>query len=370
MPETKVGPSAEVASRDIPSLDGLRAASVLLVILAHSRWFLPPAFAESRIFDLVIGGGFHGVAVFFVISGYLITTLLLREFDRNGTVSLHRFYFRRTLRIFPPFYVFLAAIALLSMRHIIAVDVHSWLAAATYTWALYPGSWSYYVTHAWSLSIEEIFYLAWPMVFVWGHRRARALHTAIALIVLMPLVRVALYFIAPPLRGHETYMVQGWIDTMMVGCLLAIVQKDARWIAWRRRYLTGWVAAALALIGFLLSPLLQSRLPHTLSGLYYLLASFTVTALCIAGILVYLVDNADSVAGRLMNLRWVRHIGMISYSLYLWQQIFMSHQLRLLPLGYVFALMAAEVSFWCVERPSMQLRSRIETRWKLRPTTP
>lgn len=84
---------------DIPSLDGLRALAIGLVVLAHTRAVLPDAVAHSGLFRYTVGGGLHGVQLFFVISGYIITTLLLREFDRTGEISLPRFYVRRILRI-------------------------------------------------------------------------------------------------------------------------------------------------------------------------------------------------------------------------------------------------------------------------------
>src|SRR5215475_8179567 len=98
---------------DIPSLDGLRAVSIAIVVLSHTKPLLPAVIVNSGLFRYGIGGGLHGVQVFFVISGYLITTLLLREFDSSGDVSLRRFYARRALRIFPPFYLYLGVLGLL-----------------------------------------------------------------------------------------------------------------------------------------------------------------------------------------------------------------------------------------------------------------
>jgi peptidoglycan/LPS O-acetylase OafA/YrhL len=161
--------------RSIPSLDGLRALSIFVVIIAHCNWYLPAAIQDSLAFRVVIGNGSLGVAIFFVISGYLITGLLLREFDKTGTVSLKRFYFRRTLRIFPPFYAFLAVVGLLWAMGVamVGVDLRSFLAAATYTVAYYPGMKMGMIFHSWSLSIEAQFYLLWPLTFLIWHRRQK-----------------------------------------------------------------------------------------------------------------------------------------------------------------------------------------------------
>src|SRR5208282_4325811 len=106
-------PAQSRPAHDIPSLDGLRALSIAIVILSHTKSLLPSPIANSGLFRYVIGGGLHGVQIFFVISGYLITTLLLREYNRTGSVSFKRFYARRALRIFPAFYIYLAVLAIL-----------------------------------------------------------------------------------------------------------------------------------------------------------------------------------------------------------------------------------------------------------------
>ncbi|MBB5062412.1 acyltransferase [Granulicella mallensis] len=350
-------------SRNIPSLDGLRAFSILLVIFAHSSWYLPSWITQNSIFHSVIGNGYHGVAVFFVISGYLITTLLLREFDKTRTVSLKHFYFRRTLRIFPPFYFFLGIMGILWAIHVIPEDPRSFIASLTYTWAYYPGAHGYFITHTWSLSIEEQFYLIWPLLFVFLHRRSKLIAASALFIVAMPFIRVLFYFILPNLRGHEFYMVHGWIDTMMVGCLLALVKHQGKWKAWQQRYINGWTVSAMAIIAFYINPVVTAALPKRSSGIFALGISPTVTAFCIGGILMYLTSTGNPLILRLFNNRAIRHVGVLSYSLYLWQQLFMSHQFSFLPYGYLYAFAIAECSFWLVEKPSLHLRAKLEATW-------
>jgi peptidoglycan/LPS O-acetylase OafA/YrhL len=352
----------ETSRRDIPSLDGLRSFSILLVIMAHSAWYFPAWVENSLPFRTIFGNGRHGVVVFFVISGYLITSLLMRERHRTGTISLKRFYFRRSFRIFPPFYVFIAAMAILWAMGVVPEHLPSFLAAATYTWTYYPFAHGYLVTHTWSLSIEEQFYLFWPLAFLFWHRRQKSLNLALALIVTMPFVRLAVYFAFPALRGHETYMLQGWIDAMMVGCLLALIKDQPEWKQWHRRYLNGWVAMALGVVGLFGVPYLAEVLPHNLGKSFALSIGPTITAFCIGGVLINVVDRPESPGGRVLNWAPIRHLGVISYSLYLWQQMFTSHQLKLLPYGFLYAIVAAELSFWLVERPSLRLRDRVERR--------
>ncbi len=349
-----------LATRNIPSLDGLRAVSILVVILAHSSWYFPEWIRQSLFFRYVIGNGAHGVAVFFVISGYLITTLLLREFDKSGTISLRRFFFRRSLRIFPPFYVFLLVMSVLWFVRIVPEHAPSFFAAWTYTLAYYPGAQGYYIFHSWSLSVEEQFYLLWPLLFVVWPCRPKLVRVSVLLIVAMPAVRTLLYFVAPGLRGHEGYMVQGWIDTIMVGCLLALLRRHPAWEVGCRRHLTGWTAASMAATAFFVTPWIADALPKKMAGLFGLLISPSLKALCIGGVLIYLVENKNCLLGGFLNSRVVRHIGVISYSLYLWQQVFTSPEFPVLPYGYLYALGAAEFSYWLVERPALKLRGRLE----------
>jgi peptidoglycan/LPS O-acetylase OafA/YrhL len=140
--------------RSIPSLDGLRAISISLVLLAHASLF--PDFPKRL--ELTSHFALLGVRVFYVISGYLITTLLLRELTRSPRIDLRRFYFRRTLRIFPPYYVFLGCVALAGAMGILSMGGARWIPAVTYTSnILSTGSW--FIGHSWTLSMEEQFYI-------------------------------------------------------------------------------------------------------------------------------------------------------------------------------------------------------------------
>src|SRR5579864_8938940 len=174
-------------SRSIPSLDGLRAFSVALVILAHSLAYLPLRGGQYPLLQ-VAWLGQSGVDIFFVISGFLITYLLLKEHDASGTIRLKNFYFRRFFRIFPPFYAFLAVVGLLWVFHAVPLDLRSFVNAATYT-SNYRGVFGWVLAHTWSLSLEEQFYLLWPPCLVlFGRRNSTFL--AVGVILVSPAVRV------------------------------------------------------------------------------------------------------------------------------------------------------------------------------------
>jgi peptidoglycan/LPS O-acetylase OafA/YrhL len=141
-----------------PDIDGLRAFAVMAVVLFHAGLDAVP-------------GGFVGVDIFFVISGYLITNLLLREHERTSTINLREFYIRRAFRIFPAAFLFLAVVIVLYWR-----DMHWYhIASAVFYVANMDITRPWIFGHLWSLSIEEQFYLLWPLAMKKWHRHKVAI---------------------------------------------------------------------------------------------------------------------------------------------------------------------------------------------------
>jgi peptidoglycan/LPS O-acetylase OafA/YrhL len=348
-------------SRNIPSLDGLRAVSVLMVISAHLNAPL------SRLIPFVpfwiyLDWGALGVQTFFVISGFLITHLLLKELESSGDINLKRFYFRRALRIFPPFYVYLAIALGLTLTGVFAGHWRAFLIAGTYTWN-YLGKGSDLVAHTWSLSLEEQFYLLWPAALVCFQPR-RAAKLAVWVIVLSPGSRIVTYFLAPQHRALLNGMLHTGLDSIMFGCLLALLWGNARFNQLLRPFLRGPFVALAAAFVFILGPAFPE---YRFQGRYELVFGFTLNAICLSLILIYVVRTPDSLVGRLLNTRVLRHLGVISYSLYLWQQMFTGvNATRFFPWNLAAILGCAELSYWLVERPALGLRDRLEAvfRWK------
>ena len=319
----------------IPSLDGLRAISIACVLLAHlsgTRNFL-----HSDVFELY---GNFGVRVFFVISGYLITSLLLHERERTGRISLRGFYIRRVYRIFPAAYAFM----------IVAIVVHwktlPWtniLTAVTYTSSYYHGNWV--MGHLWSLSVEEQFYLLWPL----------------ALLLFFPVrswMLGAVIASGPPLRilfwllwGHRglEYPFPVMMDALAMGCSLALLQPQLN------RY-----AKLIASRWFLLVPLATGFTPllQLYSNRLYQVVGLTVMH---AGIALS-IEHAVRKRYALLNLRPVVWLGTLSYSLYLWQQPFLNRQgsgpWSAFPLNLALAMLCAAASYYFVEQPFLAMRER------------
>ena len=343
------------SSRTIPSLDGLRAASVGLVIVAHYLAYLPGL--EGRFpFAQLSWAGQSGVDVFFVISGFLITYILLQEHKENGAISLRRFYLRRFFRIFPPFYVYLATVVVLSVWDFVPQDRRNLISAATYTWNYMSHAPSWLLGHTWSLSLEEQFYLAWPPLLVLlGKRKSRYL--AVACIVFSPVSRLATYVLAPSLRGMVPVMLHTRLDTIMFGCAIALFWDEPRFHAALNKLLRAdIVCGSIAYI--LIAPILSERF----QARYDWLIGYPLRGLLISIVMLYVVCKPASRMGYALNLAPVRHLGVISYSLYLWQQMFTAGHSWPFPVSFLALFACAEGSYWLVERPSLRTRDWIEAR--------
>jgi peptidoglycan/LPS O-acetylase OafA/YrhL len=273
---------------------------------------------------------------------------------------LKHFYFRRALRIFPPFYVYMAVALVVTLAGWAAGDLRAFVVAGTYTWN-YLGGGSELLEHTWSLSLEEQFYLLWPAALVFlGTRRSSKL--ALWVILLSPVSRIVTYYLAPNHRALLSAMLHTGLDSIMFGCLLAILWRNPRFNQIVQPLVQGWAAAIAAAFVLVLAPFF---LDARFRGSYSLVFGLTLNAICLSLILLYVVRVPGSAAGRLLNTAVLRHLGVISYSLYLWQQMFTGvNSVRFFPWSLPAILACAELSYWLVERPSLRLRERLEYRWR------
>jgi len=214
---------AASSSARIAGLDGLRAFSIAFVLIGHlngTRDFKLPGPAEAFLKAVPLAS--MGVRVFFVISGFLITSLLLEEERRTGTVNLARFYFRRTLRIFPPYYLYIGLILLAQAMAFLVLRPGDVGHALTYT-TNYHRDRSWYLAHAWSLAVEEQFYILWPFLFR-ALRQGRARILLVAYILSAPVWRLAVSYLSPGQRlgiGESFFTTA---DALASGCLLALAR--------------------------------------------------------------------------------------------------------------------------------------------------
>ena len=334
----------------IPGLDGLRGLSIALVFAGHlggGRGFLP-ADVMRHFGDLAN----LGVRVFFVISGFLITGLLIRETEAKGRISLGEFYYRRAFRILPAFYTFLAAAAIAQALGVISLKSGDLVHAATFT-TNYHHDRAWWLGHIWSLSVEEQFYLLWPAAILWFGER-RALHGAVAVIFIAPVIRLlalALWPDAPDAVGEAFPTIA---DTIATGCLFAALAPRLRRTPTAHRVLTSrW---------FFLVPALAFALNLKAGGRLSAGVCETVINLCIGLCVVRASTVTTGAAARLLNAAPLAFVGRLSYSLYLWQQPFLNRHASAaamtFPLNVALAISCATMSFYLVERPCLALRDR------------
>lgn len=364
-------PNLQKPDRSIPSLDGLRAISVLMVVGLHT--LQRTAFTHPHpMFLTVLSNGSLGVRIFFVISGYLITRLLLREYDQNGTISLGRFYLRRAFRILPPLYFYIAFLCVLGLLGRLVVPWPDVVGAMFFFRNYMPHAELWALEHTWSLCIEEQFYLLWPAVLIWAllkwkgpKGRTVAARIAIVAIVVEPFVRTAcMAFRVPYLHNPGQFHMN--CDTIMFGCVAALLEgyQGAERLYQRvMRY--PWVAPFVVYI-------VSGYLTVKYQNYYSFPLGLTLDGFLLSCTLVWCVRNPQTLAGRFLNFAPVRKIGVLSYSLYLWQTFFLHHQSEAVFGGRFFAntfpgnwlmiAVAGVFSFYVIEQPSLRLRDHLARR--------
>jgi peptidoglycan/LPS O-acetylase OafA/YrhL len=315
-----------------PELDGLRGIAIILVLGAHTRM---PGFAD--------GGGGAGVTLFFVLSGYLITSLLLAERSKTGRVSLRAFYYRRALRLFPALAVVLIAVALIVATGLMPENVRQlgtdyrvvFLGVLTYVsnWVAVAG-WSLGVLgHTWSLAVEEQFYIIWPALLLIGLRMGSARFAVVVLLIAIA-VTPWRFVVASDSVGGADHLAAGTdchADALLLGCVVALLGT-------RMSQAAGWVGiAGLCVVMWLTT------------------AANTVVFLPVA-----VIVSTLSVAGCPVRLAWapLAFLGRISYGLYLWHQIVNMWGMPwfvVVPLSFAIAC----VSFALIERPFLKLKDRL-----------
>jgi peptidoglycan/LPS O-acetylase OafA/YrhL len=344
------------SSAYIPTLDGWRTVAIFWVVLGHIQpwkvgWFSSNSLNAGR-----------GVQLFFALSGLLICNRLLREEQRFGGISLRSFYIRRFFRIQPAALTYLAVISLLMLSGEIA---HVWPAVAGSAlmvrsfWPQKPTNWE--TAHFWSLAVEEQFYLLLPGFLVLCRRYRLAILSM--LVVAVEVWRVVVMH-TPTLQGFSpmiflrTDMV---IGAILLGSVFALALQRATLMRLAKSYLYPWVsllymALVLARISFH-----HSRSDHALEITMYPL------------LLVSTMLHPESWTGRLLELAPLRFVGRISYSLYLWQQLFFNPLIVPAPgsfrshtlLCWCALFGCAIASYYLIERPLIRYGHRIARKYDL-----
>lgn len=271
-----------------PALDGLRAISILAVVAFHSK--VP-----------LLGGGFFGVDLFFVLSGFLITTILHNELEQTKGVDLSRFYWNRLVRLTPPLYLMLAAVLLIG----VATPGKTLVAAVYLTDFSTPYERSYGVLgHAWSLAVEEQFYLVWPLLLAGILRLPRPVAVIVALFCVATVWRLLLLQDLP--HRWVYYRPDARLTGLLAGAIVALAKPEFKDISQLNSIGRAAAGAILvAMVGSLIFSWLSLAITQTL---------VEVSA---AALIVAAVDGRSEIHRALSHPGLVR-LGVLSYAIYLW----------------------------------------------------
>jgi peptidoglycan/LPS O-acetylase OafA/YrhL len=344
----------------VPELDGLRGLSVLLVVSVHM-------YDAHRVWRWLCGG--QGVTIFFLLSGYLISSLALREEDRRGSLSLAAFYVRRSFRIFPLYYFTLGLYALLLLGLGLSPHLTANFRAALPAYLLYYQEVPFFTNmigagadlpffQSWSLGIEEKFYLLWPLLafVLWRGRRGRR-RTGTALLT-------AAFLVAPPLLGWaapELRLLARCVTSyaaILAGCLLALLLHDRRWFE-RLRVLgrqTPFTMTLFLVVHFSRPWLPDGPVPFVSDALYVLAGVAFLASVLLGG----------GPVQRLLRTKALVFVGKVSYGIYLIHIFAIAAAHKLWPGGgviaYILACFLSCAGAWVLaqllEKPCIELGRR------------
>ncbi|HTN20038.1 MAG TPA: acyltransferase [Pelobium sp.] len=332
----------------IPSLDGLRAISIFIVILAHFNHFW-----HLRVLDLLVNAGIVGVYIFFVISGFLITTLLFKEKNKSSSVDLKKFYIRRILRIVPLSIIYVIAIIIISLCiHKPEIRENYWIPALYLSNISGLGTVSYVFIHYWSLSAEEQYYVLIPSFFKLNTKRFKQ--------ILILIFLSSFIFRLLNSQFNDIFVLQLFtditrnLDGLIIGSYLAVVYYENKIpVEFFTKY-----KHIINVVGFALILFLN----HETDIIYLkIFANHSFYSFIIAVLIIANIQPSNDYFYKFLNHRFIVKIGVISYSIYIWQQLFSS---GIIPLpSYVnlaLALLTAFVSYYFLETPFLKVKNKFK----------
>jgi peptidoglycan/LPS O-acetylase OafA/YrhL len=350
----------------IDYLDGIRGVAILLVIIGHGSKAINDTSFWKQLFYF-IGNEYLGVEIFFVLSGFLITKLLLNEYSKYGHIDIKKFYLKRILRIFPVLYLYIGVIYVLKTFGIIIIKSSVFAIAIFYLFnyrqlfdiEFTGGEW--YLMHLWSLSMEEQFYFIWPfLILLFSFKKMTKV--VIFLLLLFPFFRLANYIFLPEARGLMNYMFHTAGDCILYGCLGALLlnyhMNYVERLLWIFDKCKLFIVFAVYL--FFLAPMLHHYWLPTKSGFI----THILDPLCIICLIVWLIES-EKKYWLVFNNKYIMMLGVYSYSIYIWQQLFLTPLninttiSGMFPLNYLATFILAFLSYNLIEKQFLKLKNKI-----------
>ncbi|MFA6149738.1 MAG: acyltransferase [Chitinophagaceae bacterium] len=349
-------------NKEIPSISGLRAVSIFIVLLSH--WTRSTNIPSQLKFILEYLDGSIGVRFFFVISGFLITYLLINEQNKNGRIDIKKFYLRRTLRIFPVFYAFLVVIILLKYFDIVNVDALSIVGGFLYieNFKITPFNWL--TGHSWSLAVEEQFYLLWPAIFILF--RYKFSNQFLIFVLILGAVMRGFYY--KYTEASKIFLAPFFMnaDLLYLGCFLGFL------FYYKKKEVENFIAKISTIHIFVLVAfvIIFTKLEyHPVYDKFFIPFTGTIVACSSGIILLYSILNPATLFFRFLNNSSIVFIGKLSYSLYVWQQLFIGSEhclidkrfsfLQLFPQNMLCVFIMALLSYYIIEIPFLNLKKKL-----------
>lgn len=348
-------------------VDGLRGIAILLVVLAHSgiNHF-------TRAFHVILGGRI-GVDLFFVISGFLITTLLIREKVTTGKISLRYFFIRRALRIIPVVYLFLIILIILNLYYNLKIPLPEFILSFLFLKDLPLKNYNNPLTaHLWSLAVEGQFYITFP--FLLSANINRYFITSLLFIIIIPLLSIFGFYYAglPHLSTYIQWVVKTAMYLFWNGPVMILIGSVFSILVYKGLIKTEWVGKTyyLGFFLFVTAIIIQSR-----TFVYYHTYVSEYLAVLILGYCTVLSVKTDDLLSAILKNRILVNLGIMSYSIYIWQQLFLgwhpwepwlnflhNYSLALFnALKLICLLIIAFISWYFYESRFMKLKKRFKT---------
>jgi peptidoglycan/LPS O-acetylase OafA/YrhL len=345
----------EKQNKRINSIDGLRGISIILVLIDHYVYFSGNNFLSSNISFFI--NSKNGVDLFFIISGYLITNILVKEHQEKGRISLISFFLKRVIRIFPSFYFLLFIYFILFKLNIINLSIPTWISSILFLRQFIGSGWE--TSHFWSLSVENLFYLIFPLILNSLKRINfyRILFSIIFLIMILPTFRYFLFFKTNMSTLNLFFRCDGLIFGSLIGFITQFFNKKIKNIH----------IIIVFIISISLILLIKYKLNFNNSVIFNFLLSQYVLILnvfCLSLFFWYVINLRVGLIFNIINNSILTYIGVMSYSIYLWQQIFFSKNDIFHFDNVFFRLVTIFIisffSFNFIETPFSKLKNRIK----------